>query len=222
MSEQLNGLDAISVREEAGLSTLKYLGVEGGQWVPDPVMLYGDEMYIRLIETRDGKIKDYNTKCFCYYLKNGGVIDYTSVINVLEGFFGRDHIAYTYSSEMSRWDRSRSSVMPDIAEWLRYIRDTDLLVTNSFHGVAFAIIFNTDFIYIPIHDWNGRKDVRITSLLETLGINPDSVCASSVDRFKELLATKGKFDWDRINEMLCNFRSTGREYLRRCIHGRES
>ena len=184
-------------------------------------MLYGNDIYNRFIDKEANK-KDYNTKCFCYYLKNGGAIGYSSAINLLKDTFGKESIAYTYSSEISRKDNSMSSVMPSIAEWLRYIRDTELLVTNSFHGVAFAIIFNTDFIYIPIPNWNGMKDMRITSLLKMFEIDSGSVCASSIERFQELIVSKKKLDWERINVLLSNFRTEGREYLRRCIYGREN
>lgn len=35
----------------------------------------------------------------------------------------------------------------NVTDWLSKMRDTSLVITDSFHGVVFAIIFNKPFLY---------------------------------------------------------------------------
>ncbi len=52
-------------------------------------------------------------------------------------------------------------------KFLAYIKNAQCVVTNSFHGTAFSIIYKKDFIVVP-HSTRGR---RMTELLTKLGLN---------------------------------------------------
>ncbi|UTW68393.1 polysaccharide pyruvyl transferase family protein [Anaerobacillus sp. HL2] len=44
-------------------------------------------------------------------------------------------------------------------EFLRYIRDAEYIVTNSFHGTAFALNFNKQFITVGRQ--NSIQDLKV-------------------------------------------------------------
>jgi len=51
-------------------------------------------------------------------------------------------------------------------DFLSLFANADFVVTNSFHGLAFAINFNKQFIVVPRNEFNSR----ITNLLELVGL----------------------------------------------------
>ena len=52
-------------------------------------------------------------------------------------------------------------------QFLSYVKNAQCVVTNSFHGTAFSIVYNKRFITVP-HSTRGS---RMTELLEKLGLN---------------------------------------------------
>ena len=57
-----------------------------------------------------------------------------------------------------------------ICQWLNNIRCADLVITDSYHGCVFSIIFNRPFVFLGNE---GRGNARIESLFEMLGIKSD-------------------------------------------------
>lgn len=52
-------------------------------------------------------------------------------------------------------------------EFLRLIYDAKLVITNSFHGVAFSINLKVPFVFLPVNNGNNQ---RMTELLSKLGL----------------------------------------------------
>lgn len=80
----------------------------------------------------------------------------------------------------SKWyftSENKEYAGPD--EFLSYIKHADLVVTTSFHGTAFSIIYNKQFV-CPIF----RDNVRVESLLETLHISERRI--KSVNEYNSL------------------------------------
>lgn len=55
----------------------------------------------------------------------------------------------------------------DAFEFIGFIKKAEFVVTSSFHGTAFSIIFRKQFLFVG----NGKNLGRVTSLLETLNIS---------------------------------------------------
>lgn len=60
-----------------------------------------------------------------------------------------------------------NSILPSIEDWLSYIQFSDFVITDSFHGCVFSLIFNKNF-YIRSNDSGGNG--RLTSLFTLLDI----------------------------------------------------
>lgn len=76
-------------------------------------------------------------------------------------------------------------VKTDVKEWMQSILEADYVLTDSFHGMAFSIIFEKQFLVIG----NERRGLtRFASLLKSLCINDnlvmdlDSIDISSVEK----------------------------------------
>ena len=63
--------------------------------------------------------------------------------------------------------REHSLEQPSIEEWLSYILYAECIITDSFHGCVFSLLFHKHFILFP-NDIGGND--RILSLLRTFDI----------------------------------------------------
>ena len=57
-------------------------------------------------------------------------------------------------------------------EWLRCVRDASYVVTNSFHGVCFSLVFRKSFNAVTLDGdtWRAQTNSRITGLLAQVGL----------------------------------------------------
>ena len=150
--------DAISVREDSGVKLCNdYLGVKAVHLL-DPTMLLSSEEYKNLfIET--GTL-EANGDMFCYILdkneKKKSLIEQISKDRNLNPY---DISPISYKTGEFVENRKDSSV----EAWLRSFYDAKLVVTDSFHGCVFSIIFGKPFIAIGNI---GRGLSRMQSLLK--------------------------------------------------------
>lgn len=96
------------------------------------------------------------------------------------------------------------TVGPD--EFINYIRNAEIVVTNSFHATAFSIIFNKDF-FCEIPDNLGS---RITDLLADLKIN-------GRDFYNVNLLPIRKINWEPINDRLTLRRKLSMSHLQEIL-----
>lgn len=94
-------------------------------------------------------------------------------------------------------------------EFLRYIQNAEYIVTNSFHGTVFSILFQKKFITIP-HAQTGN---RVTELLDKLGLSSryHRVTTEAIARITD------DIDYVSVNEKLDNLRHESEEFLQTSI-----
>ena len=91
-----------------------------------------------------------------------------------------------------------------IEEWLSLIAGAQLVITDSFHGCAFSILFNKPF-FAFINENRGSS--RFYSLFESFELQ-DRVIKSASD-----VSLGKQVDWTRVNEILSRRREASREFL---------
>lgn len=183
------GFQSISVRENSGIELCKkYLNVDAVEMV-DPTLLLVKEEYEHLckdVPATDGKF-------LAAY-----ILDLTpekrNFINNIAKEHGLKPIIF-------RADLSGSLT---IEEWISMFRDAQYVVTDSFHGTVFSIIFNKPFLSIT-NKFRGGS--RFYSLLEKFSLT-DRV----VDTFTTSPALK-EIDWEDVNKIICNLRNSAYSYL---------
>ena len=177
----LEKFDFLSVRELSGVDLCKKEFNLNATQVMDPVFLLDKNDYINLIETKD----ENDTNDVSHYLFKPD--EYTDVmLQELEQNFGNN----VCNINMKVSDIS-------LSQWLSNIKNSKFLLTQSFHGACFAIIFNIPFVFA------GRESFdtgRIESVLEILGlqnriIDYNGTFDSRPDLFEPI-------DWDRVNSIL--------------------
>lgn len=163
--------DAISVREESGVSLCKqHLGADAVHLL-DPTMLLDVKDYIKLFQESGAPKSTGNL--FCYVLDKNPEVD--KIIDILE----EDGFTPLYANlDTTPTTENPRPFQLTIEEWLRCFYDAEFVITDSFHACVFSILFRKPFVVYGNID---RGISRIQSLLKMFDLNGQLVC--SADEF---------------------------------------
>lgn len=160
-----NGLtrfDAISVRELNAINFLKKHFSLESEVMPDPTLLLNSSTYETLVKDWIKNTNAFKADIFCYLL------DLTIQERILlKSYAQKQGLSISFIQDSYK-DKNGESVYPDVREWLSWIKNSALIITDSFHGSVFSLIFEKRFI--PIIN-NKRGNSRIESLLQMFGID---------------------------------------------------
>lgn len=157
ISKSLRNFQDISVREEDAVNQLRdKLDVES-KLVCDPTLLLPRNHYIKLCR----EIPENRGGIFTYILDNNS--EHSGSIKEISERFGK---------------RIRKVNDPsDVKEWIAHIRDCDCVITDSYHGCVFSIIFNKPFICLGNES---RGSSRFSTLINKFNIS-DRFSTSNID-----------------------------------------
>ena len=184
--------DAISVREYSGVKLCHdYLGVEATH-VLDPTLLLSKDDYIKIVQDHNESKREGNL--FCYVLDKSAdvssAIDYISEKTDLKSFFTMPNRKLNRDNEEHHLEEC---IYPRVTEWLRSFMDAEMVVTDSFHGCVFSIIFNKPFWVIGNKE---RGMARFDSLLSTFGLNNRMVSVDDIST----IDVKAPIDWSKVEK----------------------
>lgn len=193
--------DGVSVREHSAIALCEQnLGVTPLH-VLDPTMLLYQEDYERLVEDLPPLSKNI---MMTYILDKTPTTDkLTSKVT--------EHFHLSTHQVISRVDDETAPIeerlMPPIKEWLQGYRDAQFVVTDSFHGTVFAIIFNKPFVTIGNKE---RGMTRFHSLLETFGLEDRLI---EEDTNFDIAKLK-PINWNEVNAQMEEKRRFSLNFLR--------
>lgn len=201
----LAGLDAISVREDSGTRIVKELAGRHAAWMPDPTVLL--ENYDDLL-VKPGQAGYVFTYCLCTSRAVGRIEALAARL------FGLSSIAPMGAG--AHWIGSGNTVQMGPREWLGYMQDARVVVTNSFHGTVFSILFRKPFVTVAIQGRKSHLNERLTSFLNRVGLSnryvgPDSTDDAIVRLLQEPI------DWSAAHARLQTWREEAWAYLRDAV-----
>lgn len=127
---------AIGVREDSAIALCrKYLKVDA-ELVLDPTLLLEKDEYIKLINNDITSSPNGNMMVY--------VLDKNDEKSQIIDDVAKNYKLQSYTIMPNSYD----DVFPPVTQWLRGFLDASFVVTDSFHGVIFSIIFNKQFIAI--------------------------------------------------------------------------
>lgn len=190
----------ISVREDTALEILNELGYSNATCVLDPTLQMEKEEWIKLAKRRVVKEK-YLLLMLLYNEDNSGT-EYAQIIAKQKGL-KIVKLSWEYKKPKGV-DILKTHKSPE--EFLSLFLYADYIVTNSFHGLAYSINFNKDFIIIPRNEFNTRIEsmLRLTNLQSRMLVNGFS------QRVIDM-----KIDYVKINSILEEERKKGVKYLKK-------
>lgn len=155
IKQLLSSFSGISVREESAVRLCEEnLGVSP-KWLLDPTMLLKAEHYEKITSPRI--IKDKYV--FVYWLG-----DKSLVAKDIDNYKSQ---GYRIVDINLRDEREQESV----EDWLSYIKYADCIITDSFHGCVFSILFKKRFV-VRMNKSGGTS--RLESLFKMMGISMQS------------------------------------------------
>ena len=183
MAYYMQKFDAFSVRENSGVEVAqKEFGVTATQ-VLDPVFLCDSQVYLEMV--RNAR-KDYQNMDYiaAYILdpnekKEKSLISFSQKVNLplkiySEFFYNNENIKKKWSLDIETWK---------IEDRLSCFYHSKCIVTDSFHGMCFAIIFKKNFIAIRNE---GRGAARFLSLMGQIGLSERLICENEEIEVKEI------------------------------------
>lgn len=197
----LHRFKAISVREKTGADLAERLFGLKASVVVDPTMLHDN-----YDEITNGPVQE-----------NGEVIGY--ILNktplqleksrILAKKIGKKPLMIS-----TIWPKRgfRYVYPPSIESWIKYIGGAKFVMTDSFHGLAFSLIYKRNFVVITPN--NGRNS-RLKDLLDSCGLGDryfmetddipyDRLIHNPIDYGKvyESLNVRKEFSWNFLKENL--------------------
>ena len=187
IKESLKSFDFISVREKFGVEICKDIFDVDAEWIIDPVFIL-DKSYFETIAAKSSKM--FNNKIVSY------IINQKNNKKVVEMYRKKNKVEITelYKSKMPMED------------WLNAIKNCELLITDSFHAVCFAIIFNT---LCTVNPHTGVA--RYESIFEMLQIK-NQLITNEICEFSDNYIFK--IDYDYVNKLIEKERQKGLEFLK--------
>lgn len=180
----------VSVRESnARMLIADNLSYEGSVYCDlDPTLLAGKEAYLKFVQK-----KQTTRNIFTY------ILDKTNEkCNVIKNV--AREIGYTINEFNTKAEDCNAPlcmrIAPPVEEWLNGLYNSDFVVTDSFHGCVFSILFNKPFI---VYGNRQRGLDRFTSILDFLDLSDTLICSEG-DFNKKLI--EKSFNWVEINNKL--------------------
>lgn len=206
----ISRLNYISVRELQGADLLKRKCNISAKVVLDPTFLLTADQWNKIVTepTLDEKY------IFCYFLnKNHNYKE--KVFEILENFdlLNFKIIGISDNKSDSDWMHSQiNSASPEM--FLGYIKNSYLILTDSFHGTAFSLIYNKDFYVFERFSSDDRmnQNSRIYSILGKLGLL-DRIVSNSNNINGDL-----NIDYTSVNMKIMQERAASSYFLKKSLN----
>ncbi len=206
----LRRFDYFSVREDSGVDVCRdYFGVEA-TWVLDPVFLCPRDRYAMLID-RVPKDKIPGEKYLYTYILDPTkqaqtIIEDKAKADGLSIVAVGDNIPPMRRSGPQWTIPLKTGIL--VEEWLAYIKNADFIITDSFHGICFSIIFHKQFIAL-VNKIRGES--RFTSLLRLLKL--EGHIAYTLEQVQALSENYEEIDYEAVDRILDSEISRSKKWL---------
>lgn len=199
----IQDFDSISIREKDGVDLVEGLGIKNVQHVLDPVFLLKSKDWDVIVdsssfEPTEKYVLIYGFKrqknLYQYARKLGselGIKVYAINTNIEDYFLDIDKYFWNASPET----------------FVKLIKNAECVVTNSFHGLSFSIIYNKPF---HLFSRSGKANSRMLSLLKNLNLS---------DRIVESDDLKSNdFEFDFANKIIEEKRKESINFIKGSIY----
>jgi hypothetical protein len=202
----LSEFNAISVREDSSIGLCKNNFDVDVKHHVDPTMLLTPNDYINLVKAE--REPDSKGDVLIYMLDIDS--DRQKTIDVVcDTIKGTPFSVNVKSVNLN--DALPDRIYPTVTSWLKGFQDAKFVITDSFHGSVFAILFNKPFI---AYGNVGRGLSRFNSLFTMFGLE-DRFILKHNDLDLNLLDEK--VDWEQVNSKLQNQRLKADVFFKKYI-----
>ena len=202
-SELLGDFKYITVREKQGAKLVKDLCDRDVPVVLDPTLLLNIQDWKEISDL----VSISSKKIVVYTLSRSDLL--MNIANELSRITSFD-VAVINPRTINLYDKT-SAYTSGPEEFINLFMNAEYILTNSFHGTAFAINFNKRFLVELPDGERGKLNSRIENLLEMLNLK---------DRYVDCLDLRkmeADIDWEKVNKILDVERKKSIEHLKMMI-----
>ncbi len=203
VKEYLSLYDAISVREDDGLTILKQHGIDNGSFVVDPTLLLTSEDWQQFATAKKAPTPGY---IFVYNLNRNKTLKQLATQIAKEQNLRIVNFADSFDFIPHAENRLFNSAL----DFINYIAHADLVLTDSFHGTAFSINFKRQFICVKAPRYNSR----IESILRLSGLI-DSRLATSCE--EGLKISQHTINYENVSPCIEQARRNSLDFLKNAL-----
>lgn len=217
----LERVNALSVREYQGRDILKKLFGKSSKWVLDPVFLIGIEEYRNFAKQSTVSVSDILGKdepfILSYFLDASE--EKKEMLLYLSKVLKMPTINVISAKEETKQGNREVMDIPNTLdtigeeEWFYLYSKCSYVLTDSFHGTAFSIIFNKPFINCSVKKWGYS---RFVSLLGMLNLKYRMV--SDFKEFYDRRLWETEIDYDAVEKIISEKRSASLSWLEDSIN----
>ena len=191
-----------SVREKQGLEILRTLGIENRRIDLDPTMLLTKEEWLSQFNISVNPKQKY---IFAYYFELTDTL--RSYIEQLAKKMDCTVVFVGNPLKVPFRCKCKALKTADPIDFVNAIANAEYVVTNSFHGTAFSIIFNKKF-YVELLKTDAKVNSRIENILHVFSLG------------KRIIDTHYKeddVDWNLVNSQMSEMRKESLDYLKEIL-----
>lgn len=198
----LSRYNGIAVRENSALDLIFDMGLKTQQ-VLDPTLLLSAEEWTKYIHEEDIPQEKY---VLVYQIHSNSELDKYAL-----KFAEKAGLPLVRVSPLLHQIKrgGRFEYLPDIGRFLALIQNASYLVTDSFHGTAFAINFNTQFVEVLPNTGTGSRN---QSILELTGLQDRILQDKNKFDFVEKL-----IDFSCVNQLIYQERNQSLDVLKKML-----
>ncbi len=203
LKSRINNFDYLSVREDSAVEIISELTDKEVMHVLDPTLLVGRPFWDKLANTK------YTGRKYLLVYELSHNKDMLRAANLLAQ---RLNLEVYYITDF-RHDPYGFTKIKRVGptEFIGLFKNASFVVTNSFHGTAFSVIYEKNFVTFP----HKTRGTRMTSLLKQL--NLDARIITSSDQITDDYPLE--IDYTTPNELLNNGQNKSMAFLTRAING---
>lgn len=157
----IHNFQYVSVREESGLKLCRKCGIDNAEWVVDPTLLLSDMDYRDLYRDERNRVRRIEEKYLLIYRVM--VRKQSMDIEGIQRFAREKGLRVIYISEDGTND-AYEKYYPTIPEWLYLMDNAEYIVTNSYHGTVFSLIFHKQYGTMPMTGYEEGINTRMKAL----------------------------------------------------------
>lgn len=204
LQQILPSYNGISIREKSAVKELHNNGIDKAIEVLDPTFLLESKQWDEKLNIKNLENKKY---IFVYYLDDPNMIK--KACNEISALTNYEFICYGKKSILKKNpDIKNCTFINQIGpkEFLEYIKNAEFIVTNSFHAIAFSIIYSKQFLTVL----NGNRGIRQENILKKFGIE-NRIYNTDISNVEILLNTK--INYNDVYKKLNMYRKKSIEFI---------
>ena len=197
----LKRFSSIGLRETTGVELLrKWSGIQGA-WTPDPTLLLDANAYCRQFKVE--RVQKARRRIVSYMLGFTNEPHRKSL---------HDHCCRRVAAHLDgAVDFVEIQPRQSLGYWLNNIANADYVITNSFHGICFSLIFNRPFLPLGFDGAEAWRNERACDILAHVGLLDRYLTVQNQSKVDAVLSRP--FDWESLNVSRRDFAKIGRQFL---------